>query len=154
MTPNSRRIRLRGALAALLLVASAATVHAYVTGGSQSGGCGSGGDEKFTALLGVPGGAVLPARFDWRLVSRNPMGRTAILELALPRAASVTIRMFDIAGREVARPIAGRAYGAGTQRVEISVGRLPAGYYLTQLLAESPQGGTLFRSVKKLVRLN
>ena len=62
----------------------------------------------------------------------NPfVGRTTI-EYTLPAAGPVQLRVFNIAGEEVARVVDG-TLGAGMQRAEFSSGSLPSGTYLYRL---------------------
>lgn len=58
----------------------------------------------------------------------NPFSATTTLALDLPRAGHVTIRILDIAGREVAR-VADRDFGAGRHDIPFT-GRSAAGHDL------------------------
>jgi hypothetical protein len=102
------------------------------------------------AGLGVPppgaSGAVLALR-----ALPNPARDALVLEFALPHAASVTLRMFDVAGRLVGTPVSG-AYAAGTHRVRwerplAASGHAGAGVCFAEVAAEGQ------RAVRRVVLL-
>ena len=81
-------------------------------------------------------GADAPERLELA-VSPNPPLRTARLLFTLDRAADVRLDVFDLAGRRVATPFAGRA-DAGTTRVTWSLtdaggAPVPAGVYFARV---------------------
>ncbi len=51
----------------------------------------------------------------------------------LPTAGRVTLRIVDVAGREVARPLEQAALGAGAHELALDVARFDAGIYFVQL---------------------
>ena len=66
----------------------------------------------------------------------NPFNPATTIEFALPEAVSVSLRVYDVTGREVARLVDG-AMVAGTHRVAFDASRLPSGVYLYRLQAGS-----------------
>ena len=69
-----------------------------------------------------------PARLEF-VAGPNPAGGSATLAFDLERASDVTVRVFDLAGREVARPLAGEGLPPGaTSRLWRPEG-LPDGLY-------------------------
>jgi hypothetical protein len=101
------------------------------------------------AGLGVPpgaSGAALALR-----AQPNPARDALVLEFTLPHAASVTLRMFDVAGRLFGTPVSG-AYAAGTHRVRwerplAAAGRAGAGVYFAEVAAAGQ------RAVRRVVLL-
>jgi hypothetical protein len=68
-------------------------------------------------------------------VLTNPVHGAALFSYALPRPGAVRLRIFDLAGREVASPLVGEgAAGPGMARWDTA--GMPAGLYLARL--ESP----------------
>jgi hypothetical protein len=70
----------------------------------------------------------------------NPFNPRTRIAFSVPRAADVTMRVFDLSGRVVAAPIQGRSYAAGEYTVVWEAtdrfGReLPSGTYV--LLVEA-----------------
>ncbi|MEO0743258.1 MAG: T9SS type A sorting domain-containing protein [Bacteroidota bacterium] len=61
----------------------------------------------------------------------NPTAGTTTLRLTLDRAQDVTVRVFDVLGREVARTDA--ALGAGTQTLTLPTDALAPGTYAVRL---------------------
>jgi len=69
--------------------------------------------DPFTILAGVTGVEQdLPVRFGLEMAGSNPTRGTARLEMALPRASDVEVRIYDVRGRQV-RDLASGAFNAG-----------------------------------------
>lgn len=62
----------------------------------------------------------------------NPFNPTTLITFHLPAAAVATLKVFDLAGREVATLINGKL-SAGEHRVQFNAGALAAGVYLYRL---------------------
>lgn len=74
----------------------------------------------------------------------NPFRAEATIRFELAAAADVTVRVFDVLGREVARPLDGAARAAGAHRVPLDGRGLPGGLYLYRVEAGgAASGGTL-----------
>ena len=87
---------------------------------------------------GLPGGGANGVAFGLRAMP-NPTTAGSALTFTLPRAAPLTLALYDVAGRRV-RMLATGAYGAGAQRVDWDglddAGRAaPAGHYILRLAA-------------------
>ncbi|HKL87879.1 MAG TPA: T9SS type A sorting domain-containing protein, partial [Salinibacter sp.] len=78
-------------------------------------------------------GEVLPAKV--RLTSYpNPVGQQGTVEYALPEESDVTLRVYDVLGREVATLARGRK-AAGRHTVQLSTDQLSSGVYFGRLQA-------------------
>ena len=65
----------------------------------------------------------------------NPMGRQGTIEYALPEASEVTLKVYDVLGRQVASLVTGRKE-AGRHAVRVDTERLSSGVYFGRLRAE------------------
>ena len=137
----------------LLAWCAAAGAGPYPVGGDQGGDYGSGGDEQFIGTVGVPNPGRVPAEFALRMRSPNPGGSVAAFEFDLPRPTTLTVRIFDILGREVARPADRLGYAAGTHELRISLSRLASGAYLCRLRFETPATAETREIVRRIVLL-
>jgi hypothetical protein len=70
--------------------------------------------------------------------SPNPSSGRATLEYGLPEEREVTIKVYDVLGRRVARLVDERR-PAGTHRAVLKAGRLPSGTYFARMRAGSFQ---------------
>jgi len=84
-----------------------------------------------TVSRGVPSSLTLHAPFP------NPAPRGVTLQYELPEATEVRIAVYDVLGREVARPIT-RQQQAGRTQTRLSLSGLASGVYFVRLTA----GGT------------
>jgi len=66
----------------------------------------------------------------------NPFRTSTRFGFTLPSAGVVDLRVYDLRGREVARPASG-AFPAGTHHVEFRANELPAGTYFVHLSAQT-----------------
>jgi len=80
-------------------------------------------------------GAPRPAEFALGEPWPNPFNPATRLRLTLPAAAPTTLRVFNLLGQEVARPLDGRLLPAGEHVVEIDGAGLASGLYLLQVEA-------------------
>lgn len=92
-------------------------------------------DADHTAAVLPPAGA--PAPFPLA-ISPNPFNSTAIVRFSLPRAAHVSLMVYDLVGREVA-VLVDEVRGAGEQRVRFDASRLASGIYFCRLEAGGRQ---------------
>ena len=74
----------------------------------------------------------------------NPFNPTTTIEFALPEAVEVSLRVFDVTGREVARLVEA-PLAAGTHRVSFDASGLSSGVYLYHLRAGA------FTQVRRMV---
>ena len=64
----------------------------------------------------------------------NPFNPTTTIEFALPEAVEVSLRVYDVRGRVVARLVE-RPMAAGYHRVQFNASRLASGLYLYRIQA-------------------
>jgi hypothetical protein len=76
-------------------------------------------------------------------VAPNPARADAQLRFVLPVAGPVRVRVFDVAGREVARPIDG-VLTAGDHRVTLATAGMAAGVYHVVLSSHGSSRTTRF----------
>jgi len=74
-------------------------------------------------------GAALPDRFALRPNYPNPFNPSTAIAFDLPRAARVTLRIFDVTGREV-ETLVNRELSAGFHATSWNASTLPSGVYL------------------------
>jgi hypothetical protein len=88
----------------------------------------------------------LPKEFSLSQNYPNPFNPTTTIRYALPKAAHVTLRVFDILGREVAT-LVNADQEAGFKSISFDAGAFASGVYLYKV-----EAGT-FIDVKKMVVL-
>ena len=76
----------------------------------------------------------LPVVFQLAQNFPNPFNPTTTIRFALPQREYVTLKVFDINGREVAKLVDGK-FEAGEHAVVFNANHLPSGVYFTQLSA-------------------
>ncbi len=79
----------------------------------------------------------------------NPFNPATIISYELPANSYVTLKVYDILGREVAT-LVNQTQQVGTHEVSFDGRRLPSGVYFYRMLAVG-SGGRKFESVKKLL---
>ena len=89
----------------------------------------------FNGLVGVPWSDETVQALDLRPASPNPFHDATTLSYQLPRRARVTVAVFDVAGREVAR-LVDSLQEAGPHRVTFRGKGLSSGVYRARLEAE------------------
>ena len=77
----------------------------------------------------------LPVEFSLHQNYPNPFNPTTTIQFALPQGAPVTLKVFDITGREVATLIDGELQ-SGNHRIEFDGSRLASGVYVYQIRTE------------------
>lgn len=108
--------------------------------------------DPSSSVVDVPASAT-PAAFSLIGASPNPMTRFATLHFAVPRPSEVSIRVFDVLGREVESRSLGR-FGPGLQTAPINASDWAAGVYLYRLQMADPETGTPMASFSgKLMRI-
>jgi PKD repeat protein len=84
--------------------------------------------------VGTPGGSADPPAFALQGVSPNPVRGVPALAFSLPDEAPATLRLFDIAGRQVLPAWTG-TWGAGRHTLPLAgVAGLPNGLYVLQMV--------------------
>ena len=82
--------------------------------------------ENGPAITGLEIGAAYP----------NPTRDTGRIELTADRAMAVTVRVYDVTGRQVATLLDGRQVGAGTTTLDLDTARLASGVYVLRVEAD------------------
>ncbi|RMF70520.1 MAG: T9SS C-terminal target domain-containing protein [Calditrichaeota bacterium] len=75
----------------------------------------------------------IPKRFALVQNYPNPFNPGTTIEFRLPKATSVTLKIFNVLGQEVATIYAGKRLNAGVHRVRVKGDDLPTGVYLYRL---------------------
>ncbi len=84
----------------------------------------------------------------------NPFNPVTTIRFALPQNAAVTLRVYDISGREVARIIDGVVYNTGVYSVPFNAGSysLASGVYLYRITAlDASTKSAVFTEVKRMI---
>ena len=100
----------------------------------RDGGARSADDQSAAARGAAVSGAALLSEPALRGAIPNPFHGEAEIAFALPEASEVRLVVFDLLGREVARPVEGRVE-AGHHRVRFDGHGLPAGVYVVRMAA-------------------
>lgn len=79
-------------------------------------------------------GSEVPQEFELLQNYPNPFNPTTEITFGLPEAGRVRLMVFDVLGREVARPVDG-GFAAGRHRVRFDTSALPSGTYLYRIEA-------------------
>ena len=91
-------------------------------------------DTEFDALAASPQAA--PERFAIVGNSPNPFGERTEISFTLPEASTVSLVVYDVLGRVVARPVQKVRRPAGTHRIPVDASRWASGTYLYRLTTE------------------
>lgn len=94
-------------------------------------GCSGGGADRIASDDGVLDAQ--PADYALDAPSPNPFSERASLRFALPERARVTVALYDVLGREVARPLDGGDLPAGYHTATVEAASLPPGVYVYRL---------------------
>jgi len=96
----------------------------------------------------------VPDRFLLQQNYPNPFNPVTTIPFAVPRRATVTLRIFNILGEVVTELIRNQDYDAGYFDVAFDASRLASGVYYYELAAREREGTqSEFRQVKKLLPL-
>ena len=95
-----------------------------------------------------------PLTFDLMQNYPNPFNPGTSLKFAVPHDANITLRVYDINGREIAELVSGRFYEKGIHTYYFDSQRysLSSGIYFYQLGATDPsKGNQVYTEVKKMI---
>ena len=98
--------------------------------------------------LGPPSGAV-PGRYALDQNFPNPFNPSTVIRYSLPADARVTLRVFDVLGREIATLVDARV-PAGSHSVSWNAGSVGSGVYFARLRASDDGGGVRYVKTIKL----
>ena len=103
------------------------------------------GDTTFY-IIGVPSETTQPKRILLSQNYPNPFNPSTTIRYSIPNARNVTIKVFDVLGKEVAT-LVNEEKSSGEYEVEFNASSLPSGIYFYQLKAGS------FVETKKMILL-
>jgi hypothetical protein len=106
----------------------------------------------YTGFLAVKPEPGLVTVFNLAQNYPNPFNPTTVISYQLAVNSFVTLRVFDIIGREV-RTLANGPKNAGNYTVQFDGSGLASGIYFYQIEARSQNGSSTFTSVKKFLFL-
>ncbi|MCL5029305.1 MAG: C25 family cysteine peptidase [Bacteroidetes bacterium] len=94
----------------------------------------------------------VPARYGLEQNYPNPFNPSTEIQYQISKPGSVSIKVFDILGREVASLI-NEEKQIGTYTIKFSANNLSSGIYFYRMQVTSTSGGNIFSSVKKMILL-
>ena len=140
------------AQAALWMLAEVYAARTDGGGGSARGGASTGASRDGTTAVAGKTAEVGTVPTEASLaVYPNPSAGQALVAVALPQAAEVSVVVYDVLGRRVATLAEGR-FEAGTHRFRFHSTRLPAGMYLVRAEMEGPATARVFTARLTVVR--
>jgi hypothetical protein len=77
----------------------------------------------------------IPVDFDLKQNYPNPFNPVTTIEFGLPKAAKVTLKLYDITGQEIETMINGLEMKAGTMKYQFDASILASGVYFYKLIA-------------------
>jgi hypothetical protein len=97
----------------------------------------------------------VPTKFSLAQNFPNPFNPSTTINFAVPQDAFVTIKVYDLSGREIAELLNSKFYSAGFQNIifNSSAHNLSSGVYFYKLIASNSAGGNVFSQVKKMILL-
>ncbi len=105
--------------------------------------------EQTDFVLTVREGPSLPTVYALRQCYPNPFNPTTRIEFDLPEPAVVTLKVYDVLGREVATALDQTSYGAGVQSILFNGRNLSSGIYFYRIEARSVRSS--FHGIKKMM---
>ena len=101
------------------------------------------------SLTGLTSNEILPKEFSLYQNYPNPFNPTTLLRFDVPKKANVTLKIFDVLGREVST-LVNKNLDAGRFSYEFKSNSLQSGIYFYRMTAEASDGST-FTSMKKMI---
>jgi hypothetical protein len=96
-------------------------------------------------------GDVLPSQFSLEQNHPNPFNPSTTISYSLPTSSVVTLRVFDMLGREVSSVVSGKHHEAGRYEVAFDGSRIGSGIYTYSIIAVSAETGEEFVAVKQMM---
>lgn len=87
----------------------------------------------------------LPTTFKLSQNYPNPFNPSTVISFSLPKQSKVTVKIYDILGREIIELVENKIYSAGIHNVKFDAGNLSSGIYFYRIQADS------FTDVKKML---
>jgi hypothetical protein len=104
--------------------------------------------ERLVAVEGV--GEELPKVFALYQNYPNPFNPATRIRFDVPQQASVTLKVYNLLGVEVATILDGATLGAGVKSFELDGSRLASGVYFYRVEAKDA-GGNVFTDAKRML---
>ena len=140
------------AQAALWMLAEVYAARTDDGGGSARGGAITGASREGTTAVAGKTAEVGTVPTEASLaVYPNPSAGQALVAVALPEVAEVSVVVYDVLGRRVATLAEGR-FEAGTHRFHLDAARLPAGVYLVRAEVAAPAATRAFTARLTVVK--
>lgn len=95
----------------------------------------------------------LPTAFQLDQNFPNPFNPSTTISFAVPEDAFISVKVYDISGREIAELLNNRFYSRGYQNVLFNSAsyNLSSGVYLYKLTAKNTNSNVIFSQVKKMI---
>ena len=94
----------------------------------------------------------LPTKFDLSQNYPNPFNPTTKIDYQLPTEGKVSIRIYDVTGREVKTLINNEQRTAGYYTIDFNGGSMASGIYFYRFIAESNSKQTVMTKKMVLVK--
>jgi hypothetical protein len=109
--------------------------------------------NRASCLTGITNSSELPVVYDLKQNFPNPFNPSTTIRFLVPEDAVVSLRVYDVSGKEVANLINNSNYMPGFYDVNFnsSVFNLPSGPYFYKMTAAPLNGGNAFTQVKKMI---
>lgn len=109
--------------------------------------------NRASCLTGITNSSELPVVYDLKQNFPNPFNPSTTIRFLVPEDAVVSLRVYDVSGKEVANLINSSNYMPGFYDVNFnsSVFNLPSGPYFYKMTAAPLNGGNTFTQVKKMI---
>jgi len=103
-------------------------------------------------MLSLNSQPAIPRTFALQQNFPNPFNPTTTIRYDLPRAARISLKVYDILGREVITLIDG-LQDAGFKSVGWDASAVPSGVYIYGFVAREVEGKTTFTDARKMILL-
>ena len=112
-------------------------------------------NEATSCFGGTVNSSELPTVFDLSQNHPNPFNPSTTISFAVPEDALITIKIYDLSGREITSLINSKFYSRGYQSVVFNSSKynLSSGVYFYKLSVSNPGSGNVFTQVKKMILL-
>lgn len=92
----------------------------------------------------------LPSQYSLSQSYPNPFNPSTTIQFDVPRFSLVTVKIYDVLGREITTLLSNAEYVPGTYNVRFDGSSLASGVYFYSLRARA-SGGVIFEDVKKMI---
>lgn len=108
---------------------------------------------RSSCFNGITNSSERPVVYDLKQNFPNPFNPSTTIRFLVPEDAFVSLRVYDISGKEVANLVDNSAYMPGFYDVQFntSVFNLPSGTYFYKMTASPVNGGNKFTQIKKMI---